>query len=150
HDPTLRVMLNSLTGPEGTLLPAPSDADDAHRYAPTLYQGMAGLPYAFMLPNRPELALVKGTYIATFLAWSELFGGVAPGRPNTQLDVDVTFKRAKSEPRGGRVDLLLLVVSNSLFDAAAAPTDPALADLLEHAELLLAKAGLAIGDRTYR
>lgn len=148
-DPKMIITLETLVGPDGMLFPASPSAKDSQRYRPTMNASEAAMPYAIMVPNRPELAFPKGTYELQFYAWRALESSTELAAEGTELSVDVVFRRSKAEPSGGKIDLLFLIGSNSLFDAEAAATDPDLQDTLQHAATLLVMAGITIGKVTY-
>lgn len=145
-DPTIKISLQSLVGPDGRLFPANPSASDSEQYDKNLAASEPGMPYAIMVPNRPELAFSRGTYE---IAWRAFESLTEPAAVGTELTVDVVFRRSKAEPTGGKIDLLFLIGSNALFDAKAAATDQDLQDSLRHAATLLSMAGISIGNVTY-
>jgi hypothetical protein len=126
-----------VSAPSGTIFPASVSRAEERKYVPNDHSSYPGLPYSFMLPNRPELELERGTYTATL--------EVVPYSPDA-VSVDVTWVRGVAPPTGGRIDLLLMVFPDQGLDCLRVSKDPTLGRGTEHANRLFAPAGIEIGD----
>jgi hypothetical protein len=153
--------LLELRGPSGELL-YEATADAPQPFDPaTAQNGAEQLPYAWMLPSSPELALEPGRYlIALYVGPPQLAAdggtdaGTAAGGSDElpprggPVQVDAVLARA-SEPLRP-LQLVLWSVQGAALDAQAARGDPQLSAALAAMSELFEAAGVAVAPVRFR
>ena len=157
--------LLDLRGPSGDLL-YDATADPPQPFDPaTAQNGSEQLPYAWMLPSSPELALEPGRYrIALYVgpppsdgtAASARDGGVdAGGRDRSAVRggpvrVDAVLARGRDREPPRALSLVFWALQGAALDAQAAAADPQLSQALAVMAELFAAAGIAVAPASFR
>jgi hypothetical protein len=151
--------LLALYAPSGELL-YEATADMPQPFDPaTAQSGSEQLPYAWMLPSSPELALEPGRYrIALYVGAPALSngnpgapdggpgaaGGDAPAVRGGPVQVDAVLARGRDGDPPRPLSLVFWSVEGAALDAQAVAADPQLNEALTVARELFAAAGLEL------
>jgi hypothetical protein len=138
-----RIALLELRGPDGDVL-FDANVQNARPFDPASAENAAPeLPYSWMLPSSPALALEPGRYQVAFHA-------AASAVADATVHVDAVLARGDTEDAPRPLQLTVWSVPGAALDAQAAAADPQLQAALAVMAELYSAAGIELAQIAYK